>query len=62
MALEVALETGCTAYDGFYVALAMASGCPLVTADEALVRLFALGRHRRHLCWVEDIPRLATPS
>jgi len=40
-ALALALETGCTAYDGVYAALARRLALPLITADEALVRRFA---------------------
>ena len=39
-ALRLAAETGCTAYDAAYVALAQHLSLPLVTADEALVRRF----------------------
>lgn len=39
-ALGLAVESGCTAYDGAYVALAQHLRLPLVTADEALVRRF----------------------
>ena len=37
-ALTLALRLGHAAYDCFYVALAQQQGCPLVTADDRLVR------------------------
>jgi predicted nucleic acid-binding protein len=40
-ALELAVASGCTAYDAAYVALAQQVDLPLVTADAALVRRFA---------------------
>jgi predicted nucleic acid-binding protein len=40
-ALEISLEHGRTVYDSMYVALAMAHGCKMVTADERLVNSFA---------------------
>lgn len=40
-ALNIAISFGGTAYDALYVALAVASNCQLVTADEKLVRALA---------------------
>jgi predicted nucleic acid-binding protein len=37
-AFGIAVRTGCTMYDGLYVALAVGGGALLVTADEKLVR------------------------
>ncbi len=37
-AVEIALTQGCTVYDAVYIALALNEECPLVTADERLVR------------------------
>lgn len=37
-AFSLAVETGCSAYDGLYLSLAEARGCQVVTADERLVR------------------------
>jgi predicted nucleic acid-binding protein len=39
VAFNLAVERHCTAYDACYLALARATGAPLVTADERLVRL-----------------------
>ena len=38
--LELAVQTGCTAYDCEYVALAQELGVPLVTADKQIMRAF----------------------
>jgi predicted nucleic acid-binding protein len=40
-ALTIALEYNCAVYDAGYLALAMNSGLPLITADERLVRSLA---------------------
>ena len=42
-ALEIALATRRTVYDGLYVAAAVTRGCTLVTADDRLVRSLAKG-------------------
>lgn len=52
-ALAIALSQGLTAYDACYVALALASGLPLVTADRRMARVTrALGREA--LCFAEE--------
>jgi len=51
-ALEIALGTGRSVYDGVYVALAVALECPLVTADERLVNALAGGPLAPHVVWV----------
>lgn len=38
--LELSRDSGCTTYDCEYVALAIALGVPLVTADRAVLRAF----------------------
>lgn len=48
-ALEIALALGRTVYDAIYVALAVASDCALVTADERLVRTLVKGPLARHV-------------
>jgi predicted nucleic acid-binding protein len=40
-ALAIALEYNCAVYDAAYLALALNSGLPLITADERLVRALA---------------------
>ena len=51
-ALEIALGTGRSVYDGIYVALAVALECSLVTADERLVNALAGGPLASHVVWV----------
>jgi predicted nucleic acid-binding protein len=51
-ALEIALATGRSVYDGVYLALAVALKCPLVTADERLVNALAGGPLAPHVLWV----------
>ena len=38
--LELAVQSGCTAYDCEYVTLAQDLGVPLVTADKQILRVF----------------------
>jgi predicted nucleic acid-binding protein len=38
--LSLAAASGCSAYDCELVHLSQAQGCPLVTADEKVLRLF----------------------
>ena len=53
-ALEIALSTGCTVYDGVYLALAVALDCRLVTADDRFAHALADGPLGRHVLWVGD--------
>lgn len=55
-ALEIALRADRTVYDGLYVALAVALGSPLVTADGRLFRALEKSVLGKHLLWVEDLP------
>jgi predicted nucleic acid-binding protein len=52
LALELAVRTGCTAYDCLYVALALQEQAVLITADQRLVNALAAGPLRRHLAWL----------
>ena len=54
-ALEVAFDTHRTVYDGCYLALAMLTGCQLVTADRKLFNALQGGSYATHLCWVTDL-------
>lgn len=54
-ALEIAFETGRTVYDSFYVALAMVTGCRLVTADQRLYNSLRDGSYAGHLLWVAQL-------
>jgi predicted nucleic acid-binding protein len=38
LALDLAIGLGCTVYDGCYLALALGQDCPLVTADDRLLK------------------------
>ena len=38
LALDLAIDVGCTVYDGCYLALALGQHCPLVTADDRLLK------------------------
>ena len=37
LALDLAIDLGCSVYDGCYLALALGQNCPLVTADDRLL-------------------------
>jgi predicted nucleic acid-binding protein len=54
-ALEIALDTGRTVYDGCYLALAMLTACQLVTADRRLFNSLQDSRYARHLLWIADV-------
>jgi len=51
-ALDIALRTGRSVYDGVYLALAVALECRLATADERLVNALAGGPLARHVVWI----------
>ena len=55
LALELALESGCTVYDGCYLGLAISRDCQLVSADVRLERLVP-SRHRRHFLALALLP------
>jgi predicted nucleic acid-binding protein len=54
-ALPLALHGGLTLYDAFYAALAIKSGCPLVTADRKLYDILRGGHLADHILWVGDL-------
>ena len=54
-AYKVAADTGRSAYDGLYVALAISLDCRVATADRRLYDALAGGALGRHVLWVEDI-------
>ncbi len=58
-ALDIATRAGCTVYDGLYVALAVARGIRLVTADRRLVNMLKGLPLSQHILWVEDVPERA---
>ena len=53
-ALPLALHRGITLPDAFYVALAVKSGCPLVTADRKLYDVLRGGPLTDHALWIGD--------
>lgn len=55
-ALPLALHRGFTLTDAFYIALAIQSGCPLVTADRRLVDALHAGHLAEHALWLGDLP------
>jgi predicted nucleic acid-binding protein len=55
-ALQIALETGRSAYDSMYLALAEALSTRVVTADRRLYNALQNGPFARLVLWVEDGP------
>jgi hypothetical protein len=55
-ALRIALETGRSAYDGLYLALAEALSCQAVTADRRLYNALQGGPYAGRIRWVKDGP------
>jgi len=54
-ALPLALHGGLTLHDAFYAALAVKSGCPLVTADRKLYDVLRGGHLADHALWIGDL-------
>jgi predicted nucleic acid-binding protein len=59
LALELAVQFGCTVYHGCYLGLAITHGCQLVTADARLRDLTPV-RYRGHLLPLGALPILKT--
>jgi predicted nucleic acid-binding protein len=53
-ALPLALHRGFTLTDAFYIALAVQSGCPVVTADRRLCDALRSGPLAGHALWLGD--------
>ena len=53
-ALPLALQKGITLFDGFYIALAVQSGCPLITADRHLYDALRTDPLAEHALWIGD--------
>jgi len=53
-ALELALRTGRTVYDCLYLAVAVRTGSPLLTADKRLVNALAKTPVAAHVAWLGD--------
>jgi predicted nucleic acid-binding protein len=56
LALEVAFDANHRVYDCCYLALAMLTGCRLVTADQKLFNALQDGSYVMHVCWVANLP------
>jgi predicted nucleic acid-binding protein len=54
-ALELALQTDCTVYDGVYLALAVHDECLLVTADSRLRSAASRRGLSRHIAWLPSL-------
>jgi predicted nucleic acid-binding protein len=54
-ALQLALQTERSVYDCLYLALAIASAAPLLTADQKLFAGLRTGPFSRHLQWLGDL-------
>jgi len=55
-AVRLAHSTRQSLYDCLYLALAVALGGRLVTADRPFLQSLEQGPLAAHLCWVEDLP------
>ena len=53
-ALPLALQKGLTLFDGFYIALAVQSGCPLITADRHLYDALRTDPLAENALWIGD--------
>jgi predicted nucleic acid-binding protein len=53
-AFDIALTTGRTVYDSIYLALAVALGCKLVTADHKLCNALRASAFAADVIWVAD--------
>ncbi len=56
-ALEIALETGRTVYDSYYLALALLTDCQLVTADQRFFNALERSEYAASLLWVDAVHR-----
>lgn len=53
-ALKIAGKTGCTAYDGEFMALASGLNCTLITADQRFIGLMAGTRFAKRVVWLGE--------
>jgi predicted nucleic acid-binding protein len=53
-AFDIAVGTGRTVYDSIYLALAVALGCKLVTADQKLYNALRASVFAADVTWVAD--------
>jgi predicted nucleic acid-binding protein len=57
IAYPIAHKSGCSFYDGLYLALAIHLGSKMVTADRRLYNGLAHGPFLKNILWVEDLPK-----
>lgn len=55
-ALDVAISLGHSLYDCLYLALALARGCPVVTADRRFHDAVSRSVWADRIVWIEDAP------
>ncbi len=55
-ALELALRLDRTVYDSMYLALAIKTGAPMITADTRLFRTISASSLSQHITWIAEIP------
>lgn len=55
VALDIAIQTDRTVYDSLYLALAILSQCPMVTADLKFFNALTSSSFAANLLWVESI-------
>jgi predicted nucleic acid-binding protein len=53
-ALKIAGRTGCTAYDGAFMALASGLNCTLITADQRFISLMTGTRFAKRVVWLGE--------
>ena len=54
-AMKIALQTRRSVYDAIYLALAIASGSPLVTGDRKLFEVINVGPFAAQIVWIGDL-------
>jgi predicted nucleic acid-binding protein len=54
-AFQIAIDTGRSVYDSLYLALAVRSGCKMVTADDKLFRSLARSKMSEFVCQLSDV-------
>jgi predicted nucleic acid-binding protein len=61
-AFLLAADTGRTAYDCLYLALARRRGSPLITADRKFFEAISSGPLAEHILWIESVPDVSRLS
>ena len=55
LAYQIANQSGCSLYDGLYLALAVNLGAQMVTADRRLYNNLSTSSFAKHSLWIENI-------